>query len=161
MSVYVRDTSSKLLDTEAHGSVGQADDRESLVLSAVQCSETSDCKISDGAKVTSGVWKIRTTVGLTCSVPQKHKSGDEDSEWTLQIFKASSQPLSVNKSNTLYSSIRSEWLSTSVAVTPPAQGTSPLPQLSNSESWVVDVEDPTHFDDWLKRFEISRLCAAP
>jgi hypothetical protein len=26
---------------------------------------------------------------------------------------------------------------------------------------VVGVEDPTHFDDWLKRFEISLLCAAP
>jgi hypothetical protein len=110
MSVYVRDTSSKLLDMEARGSVGQADDRENLVLTAVQCSETRDCKISDRAKVTSGVWKIRT-VGLTCSVPKKHKSGDEESKWTPQIFKASSQPLSVNKSNTLYSfSIRSEWL---------------------------------------------------
>lgn len=55
MSVYVRDTSSKLLDMEARGSVGQADDRENLVLTAVQCSETRDCKISDRAKVTSGV----------------------------------------------------------------------------------------------------------
>lgn len=25
----------------------------------------------------------------------------------------------------------------------------------------MDVEDPTHFDYWLQRFEISRLCAAP
>jgi hypothetical protein len=42
--------------------------------------------------------------------------------------------------------------STSAAITPPAQGNSPLPQLSDIESFVMDVENPTHFDDWLKRF---------
>ena len=51
--------------------------------------------------------------------------------------------------------------STSVAVAPPAQGNSPLPQLSDIESFVVDVENPTQFDDWLRRFEISVLRAAP
>jgi hypothetical protein len=50
---------------------------------------------------------------------------------------------------------------TSAAVAPTAQGNSPLPQLSDIESFVVDVENPTHFDDWLRRFEISLLCAAP
>ena len=52
--------------------------------------------------------------------------------------------------------------STSAAVAPPAQGNSPLPQLSDIESFVVDVENPTYyFDDWLRRFEISLLCADP
>jgi hypothetical protein len=50
--------------------------------------------------------------------------------------------------------------STSAAILPPAQGNSPLAQLSDIESFVVDVENPTHFVDWLKRFEISQLCAA-
>jgi hypothetical protein len=50
--------------------------------------------------------------------------------------------------------------SNSAAITPPAQGNSPLPQLSDIESFVMDVENRTHFDDWLKRFEISVLCAA-
>jgi hypothetical protein len=26
---------------------------------------------------------------------------------------------------------------------------------------VVDVGNPTHFDDWVRRFEISLMCAAP
>jgi hypothetical protein len=51
--------------------------------------------------------------------------------------------------------------STSAAVAPAAQGNSPPPQLSDIESFVVDVENPTNFDDWLRRFEISLLCAAP
>jgi transposase InsO family protein len=51
--------------------------------------------------------------------------------------------------------------STAAATTPPAQRNSPLPQLSDIESFVMDAENPTHFDDWLKRFEISLLCAAP
>jgi len=46
------------------------------------------------------------------------------------------------------------------AITPPAQGNSPLPQLSDIESFVVGVENPTHFDDWLKHFDIYVLCAA-
>ena len=50
---------------------------------------------------------------------------------------------------------------TSAAVASPAQGNSLLPQLSDIESFVVDVENPTQFDDWLKRFEISVLRAAP
>jgi hypothetical protein len=50
---------------------------------------------------------------------------------------------------------------TSAAVEPPAQGNSPLPQLSYIESFVVDVDYPTHFDDWLRRLKISLLCAAP
>jgi hypothetical protein len=34
--------------------------------------DTCDFKISDGAKVTGGVWKITSeTVGLICSVPLK------------------------------------------------------------------------------------------
>jgi hypothetical protein len=37
--------------------------------------------------------------------------------------------------------------STSAAVAPLTQGNSPLPQLSDIESFVVDVENPTHFDD--------------
>jgi hypothetical protein len=51
--------------------------------------------------------------------------------------------------------------STSAAITPLAQGNSPLPKLSDIESFVMVVENPTHFDDWLKRFKISLLCAAP
>jgi hypothetical protein len=51
--------------------------------------------------------------------------------------------------------------STSAAVAPLAQGNLPLPQLSDIESFVVDVENLTHFDDLLRRFEISLLCAAP
>jgi hypothetical protein len=51
--------------------------------------------------------------------------------------------------------------STSAAVAPQAQGNAPLPQLSDIESFVADVENPTHFDDWLMRFEISVLCAVP
>jgi hypothetical protein len=35
---------------------------------------------------------------------------------------------------------------TSATITPPAQGNSPLPQLSVIESFVLDVEDLTHFD---------------
>jgi hypothetical protein len=50
---------------------------------------------------------------------------------------------------------------TSAVITPQAQGNSPLPQLPDIESFVMDMENPTHFDDWLKRFEISLLCAAP
>jgi hypothetical protein len=49
----------------------------------------------------------------------------------------------------------------SATVAPPAQGNSPLPQLSDIESFMVDVENPTHSDDWLRRFEISLMCAAP
>jgi len=44
---------------------------------------------------------------------------------------------------------------------PPALENSPLPQLLDIESYVVDVEDQTHLDNWLKRFEISLLCAGP
>jgi len=51
--------------------------------------------------------------------------------------------------------------STSAAVAPPTQGNSPLPQLSDIESFAVDVKNPTHFDDWLRCFEMSLLCAAP
>ena len=50
---------------------------------------------------------------------------------------------------------------TSAAVAPPAQGNLLLPQLSDIESFVVDVENLTQFDDWLRRFEISVLRAAP
>jgi hypothetical protein len=50
---------------------------------------------------------------------------------------------------------------TSATIPPPAQGNSPLPQLSDIESFVVDAENPTHFDDWPRRFEISLMCAAP
>lgn len=49
----------------------------------------------------------------------------------------------------------------SAAATPSAQGNSPLPPVSDIESFVADEEDPTHFEDWLERFEISLLCAAP
>jgi len=51
--------------------------------------------------------------------------------------------------------------STSAAVAPPTQRNSPLPQLSDIESFVVDVVNPTHFDDWLRRFKVPLLCAAP
>ena len=36
---------------------------------------------------------------------------------------------------------------TSATVAPLAQGNSPLPQPSDIESFVVDVENATHFDD--------------
>ena len=51
--------------------------------------------------------------------------------------------------------------STSAAVAPPTQGNSLLPQQSDIEPFVVDVENPTQFDDWLRRFEISLRRAAP
>ena len=51
--------------------------------------------------------------------------------------------------------------STSAAVAPPAKGNSPLPQLSDIESFAVDVENPNHFEDCLRRFEIFLVCAAP
>jgi len=51
--------------------------------------------------------------------------------------------------------------STSAAVAPAAQGNSTIPQLSDIESFLVDVENPTLFDDWLRRFEISLLCSTP
>jgi hypothetical protein len=44
--------------------------------------------------------------------------------------------------------------STSAAIVPPAKGNSPLKQLSDIESFLVDVENPTYF-------KISLLCAAP
>jgi hypothetical protein len=50
--------------------------------------------------------------------------------------------------------------STLAAITPPEQGNLPLPQLSDIESFMVDVENLTHFSDWLKHIEISLLCAA-
>jgi hypothetical protein len=50
---------------------------------------------------------------------------------------------------------------TSATVAPLAQGILLLPQLSDIESFVVDVENPTHFDDWLRWFDISLMCAAP
>jgi hypothetical protein len=50
--------------------------------------------------------------------------------------------------------------STLAAVASPAQGNLPLPQLSDIESFMVDVENLTHFVEWLRRFEISLLCAA-
>ena len=37
----------------------------------------------------------------------------------------------------------------------------PPPQLTDIEAYVADMENPTHFEDWLKRFEMSLLCAAP
>jgi hypothetical protein len=48
-----------------------------------------------------------------------------------------------------------------VAIMLPAQGNSSLPQLSDTESFVVDVENLTHFNEWLKHSKISLLCAAP
>jgi hypothetical protein len=48
-----------------------------------------------------------------------------------------------------------------MAVAPAAQGNSTIPQLSDIESFLVDVENPTLFDDWLRRFEISLLCSTP
>jgi hypothetical protein len=51
--------------------------------------------------------------------------------------------------------------STSATVAPKAQGYSTLPQPSDIESFVADVENKTHFDDWLRCLEISLLCAAP
>ena len=35
------------------------------------------------------------------------------------------------------------------------------PQLLDIEAYVADIENPTHLEDWLKRFEMSLLCAAP
>jgi hypothetical protein len=49
----------------------------------------------------------------------------------------------------------------STVVAPSASGKSPLPQLSDIESFVADLGNPTHFDDWLRCFEISLQCAAP
>jgi hypothetical protein len=51
--------------------------------------------------------------------------------------------------------------STLAAITPPTKGNLPLPQLSDIESFMMDVENPTHFNDWIKCFEISLMCAAP
>jgi len=35
------------------------------------------------------------------------------------------------------------------------------PHLLDIEAYVADIENPTHLEDWLKRFEMSLLCAAP
>jgi hypothetical protein len=51
--------------------------------------------------------------------------------------------------------------STSAAIAPQTQGNSQLPQLSDIESFAVDVVNPTDFDDWLRHFEIPLLCADP
>jgi hypothetical protein len=34
------------------------------------------------------------------------------------------------------------------------------PQLPHIEAYVADIENPTHLEDWLKRFEMSLFCAA-
>ena len=92
----------------------------------------------------------------------KRNSGDKDLKRTQQIFKAFFQQYSENTSNALFSfSTLSEWV---IALRRPLHHqheNSPLPHLSDIESFVVDVEILTHFDDWLRRFEISLLCAAP
>ena len=49
----------------------------------------------------------------------------------------------------------------STVVAPSALGNSPLPHLSDIESFVVDIENPTHFNDWVRRFKISLQCPAP
>jgi hypothetical protein len=49
----------------------------------------------------------------------------------------------------------------STVVAPSASGNSPLPQLSDIESFMADVENTTHFDDWLRCFEISLQYIAP
>jgi hypothetical protein len=50
---------------------------------------------------------------------------------------------------------------TPAAMTPPEQRNSPPTQLMDIETYVVDMDNQTHFKDWLKRFEMSLLCAAP
>jgi hypothetical protein len=47
------------------------------------------------------------------------------------------------------------------AITPTEQRNSQPPQLPDIEAYVVDKDNPTHFEDWLKRFEMLLLCAAP
>jgi len=41
------------------------------------------------------------------------------------------------------------------------QRNAPPLQLTDIEAYVADMENPTHFEDCLKRFEMSLLCATP
>jgi hypothetical protein len=50
---------------------------------------------------------------------------------------------------------------TQAAIKSTEQRNSPPPQLPDIEAYVADIENPTHFEDWLKSFEMSLLCAAP
>jgi hypothetical protein len=43
----------------------------------------------------------------------------------------------------------------------PEQRNAPPPQLPDIEAYMADIDNPTHFEDWLKRFEMSLSCAAP
>jgi hypothetical protein len=42
----------------------------------------------------------------------------------------------------------------------PEQRNAPPLQLLDIETYVADIDNPTHFEDWLKRFEMSLSCAA-
>jgi len=44
---------------------------------------------------------------------------------------------------------------------PTEQRNASPPQITDIEAYVADMENSTHFEDWLKRFEMSLLCAAP
>jgi hypothetical protein len=47
------------------------------------------------------------------------------------------------------------------AITPSERKNSAPPQLPDIEAFVADPDNATHFEDWLKRFEMSLHCAAP
>jgi hypothetical protein len=47
------------------------------------------------------------------------------------------------------------------AILPTGQPESSAPRLPDIEVFVADQESATHFEDWLKRFELSLQCAAP
>jgi len=44
------------------------------------------------------------------------------------------------------------------ATRPTEQRNASPPQLTDIEAYVADMENCTHFEDWLKRFEMSFMC---
>ena len=90
----------------------------------------------------------------------KHNSDDEDKKNERYRFSKCTFGRSQRTRATLCSAQgRGHNASTVVALS--TSGNSPLPQLSDIESFVADAENPTYFDDWLRRFEISLQCATP
>ena len=47
------------------------------------------------------------------------------------------------------------------AILPNGQKHLPAARLPDIEVFMADMENPSHFEDWLKRFEMSLQCTAP
>jgi len=160
--------------------VGREETKGSASLTTVQCSSALQVpcvipQVCDSAiRLPVQLRRLNNYSGLSCTHTQKYNSGDEDfkmnptylqSVLSAMLREQEQRNAAVLREQEqhfvqLLDALRVDH-STSAAVAPPTQGNSPLPQLSNIESFVVDAENLTHFDDWLRRFEISLLCAAP